>query len=349
MAQGCRGQSKEDEKDIGGGLMTMASKCLGGYFCGAKSIHFDHYLVEKLQGISARLGHNTENIKRENIGGALPDRVDQHIAHGTAKASLFHVALSSKGLHGFLGHGKGVLGAPDLQDRSQETEKGDVAVLDLGEVVVEGLDTSQHGHTKERELARGAVLELHVGKSSQVQRLVLEQVAKDLTTASILLCTQDKPLHGSRASHATVHTGNVQDRRNVLDTSVVGADLLGHHAVQFELGGGQGLGTDLVLQAVDPHAVELALLVADIGQIQGQAFASVVHGASIGGVMGSGQEHGYICIRGAGEPFEARDGPRLEAGVPDCLGLGASNVTSSRALGHPLATGDEYLRVATGS
>jgi hypothetical protein len=126
-----------------------------------------------LEGGAASLGHNTQKIKREDIGSALPDGVDKNITHSTTNSSLLHVSLTAKALHGLLGQIKRILGTPELQDGSQQTKQREITILDLWQVVVNSFGTAQQANAKERKLASGSVLNLHVGKGCKMQRLLL--------------------------------------------------------------------------------------------------------------------------------------------------------------------------------
>lgn len=130
-----------------------------------------------------------------------------------------------------------------------------------------------------------------------------------------------------------------------------------------------------MFQPLDPHAVELrtggcgglAAATADVAT----AAAGLGHGRGVvaphGGKKGAdtlggpGEQDGHGGVGGAGEPLEARDGPRTEGdavvsghggvlggGMVSCQRLGQGDVAPASALRHPLAAGPGRGRVSGG-
>ena len=187
-----------------------------------------------------------QHVERDHVAGALPDRVERALAVEARQARLLDVAVPAEALER-LGHERrGRLAHPVLRDGRGEAPERPALVEGAGE------PHRRHG--------RRLGLEAEVGEHVRHQRLVDELPAERRAVRRVVGRLRHRPSHQRRRAEHAVEPGlhdHLEDRG---DAAPLLADERRRRALQRDLGRRVGAVPELVLQALEPNAVALAVL-----------------------------------------------------------------------------------------
>lgn len=132
------------------------------------------YIFVVLEHLRGSLEH-AEEVKREDVGGTLPDGSHLGVAVEPGDPGVLNVTHAAKALHGLSGNPHGQLGRVELHEGSQQAEK---AKVDWGGGVAFGLTEEVNG--EEGELGRSPGVKLHGSEGLDMEGMLVEGLSKGL-------------------------------------------------------------------------------------------------------------------------------------------------------------------------
>ncbi len=276
------------------------------------------------RGQTAFAGDGAEDVEREHVGRAFPDRQHLGVAQQHRDAGVLDVAGAAEGFEALADDGDGLLAGHQLGDGLQQPEQRPLLVADDA-----GLLAAEQGDGAEDELEGRLRLRLHPRQRVDVQRLLGKRRAEGDAAPRVVARQRHAAAHEAGGADRIPGARDVEHRGDHARAVRQPADGLGESAVELQLRGRERARAELVLQAVDADAVQAAL-----GPLQ----LEVEHRqTATAGTVALRSRQGQCHVGGGrrGEPLVAVEAPAFGRLPGD--GFRKADVGAADALGHPLS------------
>ncbi len=287
---------------------------------------------ERRRGVGA--AQRAQQVQRHDVGRALPDRVQRHLAVDArhhALAVFLDVAVAAQALHGLLAEVAAALADPELGDRRQHAaQRGLVRALGVPGLLAA---VDRRGQAQ-REHGCGLAVEGEIGQHVLHQRLLDQPPAEGAAVSGVVQRQRQRRAHQPGGAERAVEPGQRAHGEDLRHAAALVADAPGQRVVELDLAAGVGVVAELVLEALDVQRVDAA-----VGQQPRQQEAAQPAG-------GLREHQVRIAHRRRHEPLVPGDAVAL-APVVAAVTLGAravaAHVRAALLLGHAHAERDRAL------
>ena len=267
--------------------------------------------------------HGPQRIQRADIARALPDAHQRRLPVQPRHSGVLGITVAPEAFHGLAGVRCGALAHPVFGGGQTDTPQQCLALVATGG----GVGGTGHSH---RDDGGGLGFDGKIGEHVAHQWLVDQVGAEGLAVRSVVDGTGKALPHAGGAAQRAVQAGEIDHLDDGRYTAALFADKPGEGTVVFDLTGGVGVITELVLQALQKHSVA------------GSVRKHPRHQEATEPGRGLGEHQKHITHRSRGEPLVP--GQRVTAvGIADRRGGSGTHIGSTLLLGHRHARGDTHL------